>query len=630
MAERVLEFDRDVRAELRTWLDGLSGIARRVNEAASFSELLGEVAATTCGLTGYDFCAILLPDERRTTLLIHGSYGLRPEYVSEVNARRPIRVGPTDHGEAPTSRAFRYQRPVHVKDLWLDPSCAPWESVGHEQGNRSLLSLPLITSRGTLGALNCYTRQLRDFSGDDIVFMETLANQAALAIETATLRSRERATIERLDSLNRQLREQHASLRQAEHAHQEHMRLLLEDHGLDDLVSSLAQVTSSSVLIVDCHGKPLAVDPPEAPAALRRYTCQPWAGDGAVTGVRQEPFAEAVRVPLDGSGAGLPGLVAPVLLGGEVAAHLWSVKTQSGGRHSGAEQRIVERAAVITALVLSRQRIAQEAEWRVSRDLLDELLLRGDRLEPEGVLAWAHRLGVDLLRPHVLLVVGSPGSGRVEPPHGAAGPERGPLLNRVQQVLQAASVPGVATARGGEGIVLVPAEAADRGQRSSGELARLLLRGLRSPTDGQLSVAISPECEQVKDYPAAYDSARRALRLLAASGGGRILDVRRLGIYRVLLNASRPAELARFAREVLAPIERHDARHKAELVPTLRGFLKSGGSAATTAKELFVHTNTVRYRIRRVEELLGISLANEEERLQVTLALMVQDSCEAA
>lgn len=646
MAERVLEFDRDVRAELRTWLDGLSGIARRVNEAASFSELLGVIAATTCDLAGYDFCAILLPNEQRTALLIRGSYGLRPEYVSEINARRPIRVGPTPHGEAPTSRAFRYQRPVHVRDLWEDPSCAPWETVGHEQGNRSLLSLPLITSRGTMGVLNCYTRQLRDFSGDDIVFMETLANQAALAIETATLRSRERATIERLDSLNRQLREQHASMRQAEHAHQEMMRLVLEDQSLDDLASSLSAVTSSSVLIVDTYGKLLAAEPADVPSPLHRYACQVRLGDDAAPGRPQEPFAEAIRVPLPGSGAGLPAVVAPVLLGGDVAAHLWSVKQHPGGGHTGAEQRIVERAAVITALILSRQRIAQEAEWRVSRDLLDELLLRGDRLEADGVLDWGRRLGVDLQRPHVLLVVGSPHAGGLAPSTNVAGTlEKEAVLGRAQQVLRGAAVQGVATARGGEVIALVPAGSDGRGQRSVNDLARLLLRNLRPPTGTALSVAISPECDQVKEYPGAYHSARRALQLFGAGegagdgaggspgdgadGAGRIVDVRRLGIYRVLLNAARPAELARFAREVLAPLEEYDVRHKAELVRTLRAFLKQGGSAAASAKQLFVHTNTVRYRVRKAEELLGISLANEEDRLQVTLALLVQNSCEA-
>lgn len=636
MAETVLELNGDLRAELRAWLDGLSGIARKVNDAAPLRDLLSNIATTTCKLTGYDFCAILLPNEQRTALLIVGSHGLRSEYVNEINTRRPMAIGLAEHGEAPSSRAFRYQRPVHVREIWEDDSCAPWETVAHGQGNRSLLSLPLITSRGTLGVLNCYTRQLRDFSGDDILFMETLANQAALAIETATLRSSERAQIDRLDGLNSELQEQQASMRRAEHAHYELMRLVLENHGLEDLASSLAEVTSSSVVVADAEGKPLAVSPSDTPAALRRYVSHAQAeGGGAVQDRGCEPFAETCRVPVNDWGAGLPGLAVPVLLDGEMVARLWSVKRRPGEMHSPAERRIVERATIMTALILSRRRVAQEAEWRVSRDLLDALLARGKRLEPKAVLDWGRRFGVDLGTPHVLLVV------RLSEDDGTESVDGGEadafydfntrvLLSRMQQVLKGASVQAVATARSSEVVGLVPVEMEHRSGRSPRELAHLLLRDLRQPGGPELSVAISPECARGKDYPGAYETARQALRLLAESGsGGRIVDARNLGVYRVLLDASDPGELARFAHDVLRPLEDHDASHRVGLVETLRTFLRSGSSTVAASAKLFVHPNTVRYRVNRIQELLGMSLSNEEDRLQVTLAMMIHDTCRA-
>ncbi|MQA84095.1 MAG: GAF domain-containing protein [Streptosporangiales bacterium] len=635
MGQGVLELGRDVRAELRAWLDGLSGIARKVNEGAPRSELADVIASTTCDLTGYDFSAILLPNEQRTALLIVGSCGMRPEYIREINARRPIRIGPSDQGEAPTSRAFRYQRPVHIKDVWEATSCAPWEAVAHEQGNRSLLSLPLITSRGTLGALNCYTRVPRDFSGEDVVFMETLANQAALAIEAATLHSTERARIARLDSLNRTLREQQDVLRTAERAHGELMRLVLQDRDLDDLTFSLARTTSSIVLITDEHDTVTAASSRDLPEALLRHVVgAPEPPGGSAEDGGYVPFAHARRIPVSERGAGLPALVVPVLLAGEEVARLWAVRPRAGEPHTPAERRIVERAAIVVALVISKRRTAQEAGWRASRDFLDELLVHRDRVDASAVLERGRRLGTDLRKPHVLLVAGSvPGSG----PASSDGADDSTrelrarvLLGRVQQVLGEVSVPAVATVRGGPGsseaIVLFPAAEDRGGGRSPTEVAKLLVRALRHPAGRAMSVAISPECEKVDDYPSAYDSARRALSLATAhTRGDGIVDVRRLGVYRILLNVSQPAELARFAEDLLDPLERYEAKHGGELLRTLRVFLDAGGSATSAGEELFVHPNTVRYRIHRAEQLLGVALGKDEDRLQVKLALMIRE-----
>lgn len=628
MGQGILELDRDVRTELREWLDGLSGIARKVNEGAPLTDVLDVIAATTCELTGYDFSAILLPNEQRTALLIVGSCGMRPEYIREVNSRRPIRIGPSEQGEAPTSRAFRYQRPVHIRDLWSASSCAPWEAVAHEQGNRSLLSLPLIGSQGPRGALNCYTRVPRDFSGDDVVFMETLANQAALAIEAATLHAGARARNERLDNANRELRTQRDALRQADEAHQELMRLVLDGRELDDLASALAGIVSSIVVVSDGHGCVLAASPWEFPQMLRRYVTAPAVSDAcAEIGQEQEPRTELLRIPVSERGAGLPALVVPVSLDGEVVARLWAVHPRADIPHTAAERRIVEGAALVVALMIAKQRTAHEAEWRVSRDLLDELLLRGNRIDATVVHEWGRRFGVDLREPHVLLVAGPDSTG--SPPAGAAGPtselSARVLLGRVRQVLNELPIRAVATARGSEAVVLVPAGEDEGGRRSPGELAGFLLRALRHPDGQDLCVVISPECEQVDDYPKAYDIAHRALGLATMDGRAKgVVDVRRLGVYRLLLNAARPAELTRFARDLLGPLERYEAKHAGEILRTLEAFLDMGGSPAGAAQRLFVHSNTVRYRIRRVEELLGVSLAKDEDRLQLKLALMIR------
>ncbi|MBY4214974.1 helix-turn-helix domain-containing protein [Rhodococcus fascians] len=76
-----------------------------------------------------------------------------------------------------------------------------------------------------------------------------------------------------------------------------------------------------------------------------------------------------------------------------------------------------------------------------------------------------------------------------------------------------------------------------------------------------------------------------------------------------------------FVEHVLAPLLEHDRRTDADLTATLREFLANGGSWHRTAESMHVHLNTVRYRIKRVEELLGRDLGSTADRLDVYLAL---------
>jgi len=60
------------------------------------------------------------------------------------------------------------------------------------------------------------------------------------------------------------------------------------------------------------------------------------------------------------------------------------------------------------------------------------------------------------------------------------------------------------------------------------------------------------------------------------------------------------------------------------LVDTLRTYVGAGGSVAATARTMFVHRNTVHYRVRRIEQLTGLDLSRLEDRLLCELALLAE------
>ena len=92
-----------------------------------------------------------------------------------------------------------------------------------------------------------------------------------------------------------------------------------------------------------------------------------------------------------------------------------------------------------------------------------------------------------------------------------------------------------------------------------------------------------------------------------------------------LLLATVPASVLRSFRErLLGPLLAYDDQHRAELLPTLREFLACSGSWNVCAARMYVHVNTVRYRIRRIEELTGRDLSRLDDQVDFFLALRIR------
>ena len=124
----------------------------------------------------------------------------------------------------------------------------------------------------------------------------------------------------------------------------------------------------------------------------------------------------------------------------------------------------------------------------------------------------------------------------------------------------------------------------------------------------------------------ALDQARQARRIAALLGGGvRVVDAARLGSVELLL-ATAPAEARQaFRASLLTPLLDYDADHGTELVRTLRVFLDCSGSWTKAAEAMFVHVNSLRYRMRRVEELTGRDMGSLADQAAMLLALRLAD-----
>ncbi|MFF1677148.1 PucR family transcriptional regulator ligand-binding domain-containing protein [Streptomyces sp. NPDC058256] len=120
------------------------------------------------------------------------------------------------------------------------------------------------------------------------------------------------------------------------------------------------------------------------------------------------------------------------------------------------------------------------------------------------------------------------------------------------------------------------------------------------------------------------DEARHAHRIAClGTGTVRTATGDDLSSYLLLL-ASVPEDVRRLYRErLIGVLERYDAEHGSDLVGTLAAFLDASGSWHRCAEQLHVHVNTLRYRLQRVEQLTGHSLATLRDRVDFCLALSI-------
>ncbi|PBC85369.1 purine catabolism regulatory protein [Streptomyces sp. 2224.1] len=290
-----------------------------------------------------------------------------------------------------------------------------------------------------------------------------------------------------------------------------------------------------------------------------------------------------------------------------------------------AERYAVHSAVALLTLTTERSRALQDAEQRLGAAVL-KMLLAG---EPDHARAVAGRLYGGLLDAPFRMVVAEAVAGD-EQASGAGGGASGLLDGLADAMDSAAARTGeavLAVPDGGRLIVLVAdggaaadacaayaAEARTAARpRSHGRAARAeaghaegVAVGLSAPTGPMAAANAYRQAEQ------ALSVARRRGRALVEHE-----DVAAGSVLPLLADDAVRA----FADGLLRALREHDARGRGDLVASLRAWLARHGQWDAAAADLGVHRHTLRYRMRRVEEILGRSLDDADVRMELWLAL---------
>lgn len=600
--------------QLRPQRETLDFIARRVSEALRFKS-----------------CAILLPDEHAGQMRIEGAYRLEEEYVQEVNMRRKVRLEPGLAGGGPTTRSYGTGQVVAVTDLQSDPSFGPWRTLAKKYGFGSMISAPLMLRGKAIGVLNGYGEQPRTYGDEEKQVMLAVAAQAALAIEISGLLLNQKETIDQLRRLTQSLRTQQTVLERLQVIHQQLTDLVLVGEGAEAIAATLARLLNRPVLAWDRFRHPVsAAFPPGSPIPEEDLAqWQGWLNDPTVTaGLTRLGSGEASLLvrPRQGAGRTHAITLAPVMVDGEVLGYLGAVEREES--LDLVEQRALEQGATVLALELVKQTAVRETEERLKADFIHDLF-EGRFTDHARLRERAIVYQIDLSALHQVAVIDFHDLAGFAAAREMTESEGNRLLHRLARLIGeslSGSIPGSSVTQMGDRLTCIcPLPRNEQSPRYGLSAFRALLEQVRQWYPGLSAlVVLGGPCQTPQDFQTAYHDALAGLEVLKRFGHReRVLALDELGLFRLMLTDCSPQRLLDAARSTLGQLLARDQRRTGDLFRTLATYLDSDCDLQGTADRLGLHPNTLKYRLRQVEEITGLHARRPQDLLQLNFAVTV-------
>ena len=576
--------------EVRALLDGrqrreqqLAALYASASDLSSLRDLeqvLQAIVSRARELLASDAAYLTLSDDTRGATYMRVTEGIETQAFKQVLI--PFGAG---LGGLVASTVTPYATADYVADARFEHVI---DAAVSGEGLVAILGVPLRLGDKAIGVLYAAYRRERPFTADEVALLLSLADHAAVAIETASLFTELKTALADLQRASDVISAHSSAVERAAAEHERLSAVLLNGGGLAEVAAAVVDVLGGSLLVVDPPGRLLVSAGPEVP-------------DAAAVADSALPRSRGRRARTSRTPDGRPVVVAPVFAGGDVLGAVVCV----GPDLDDAGVRILERAAVVTALLLLQERSIAEAEHRLRGELFDDLFAVPQR-DLEGLHRRALHLGLDLASPHSLIVV------RV------ADPAKGATAWRAARMAHGPA--GTSGQHRGDLVLLVAAaDAAAAGRRVSTQIS-LAVGGL-------VTVGVAGPGAGAEELAELYREASRCCDVLVALGRtGEVAGRDELGVYGLLLSAAGQDELDRFVTRTVGPLVEYDRDRGSELVRTLLAFYGAGGSLTRTAQELFVHVNTLYQRLERITQLLGDGWRSGDGALQVHLALQLHTS----
>ena len=416
-------------------------------------------------------------------------------------------------------------------------------------------------------------------------------------------------------AFTRLVNEQYALLQRSIAAQERLQRIVLSERGLDAIVGALSTLVGGPALVFDGRGelqaqrtfrRELDREVVDALGAELRERARRGDGRGFVPG-HPDLAPRGLALPVGGAEGAAERDAVP---------QAWLVAAKDSGGLAEIDRLILHQAVTVVALELLRRRVADTTERRLAGDVLNAVV--GGELE-----------GAELVRRLEPFGLGGRVSALVIAPPPRIAHEA--CEAALADALRAEAVGGLVAACGRFVAALLPGfgdeelfELAERVVARTGEAL-----GARPAAGAGRAVAAGRAREAYHEARCALEA--RELGAGAAARNGRanghpaaeegVATYRDLGSFQLLLSLQDSDALRLFCESLLGPIEHGEGHYGGELMRSLEAFIECNGQWEAAARRLYCHRHTLRYRVRKIEELTGRDLSSARDRIEFWLAL---------
>jgi len=315
-------------------------------------------------------------------------------------------------------------------------------------------------------------------------------------------------------------------------------------------------------------------------------------------------------LPLGDSPIHLARLLSPIISGDRARGYLSVIGPVA--ELDMFDSLTVEHGAAACALEMAKTKAVNEAKKSLRGDFLEGLL--AGSLPRKEIERLEGRLDHNTSEPHAVMVAGWIGTDKLS-------------LRRLETsthwVLSNHPRPALVHVYGNQYLVIFQALKNLEDMDSAHQLGRRIREQIEMEyPEATLIGGISGPTKTLAEWPEAYDQALQAMQL-----GERLkltnqfVEFESLGIYRLLYALEEQPEVREFTDEIMQPLIEYDIHNRGSLVKTVEAYFDHHGNISQTAESLFVHRNTLLYRMERIQELTGLNLDHANMRLALHLSL---------
>lgn len=270
-----------------------------------------------------------------------------------------------------------------------------------------------------------------------------------------------------------------------------------------------------------------------------------------------------------------------------------------------------EHGAAACALEMAKAKAVSEAEKKLRGDFLEGLL--AGTLPQKEIERLEGRLDHDTTQAHAVITV-------------AWDDPEPPSLRRLETamnwLLSSHNRPAILHVYAGDHVAVFQVLRDEEDMSTAHELDRRLREHIQAEFgDVRLVSGVSGPAKTLADWPSVHQEALQAMQLGQRLKFSHMVEFNSLGIYQLLSHIEHLAPVQTFTQQIIGPLADYDRRHRGSLVQTIDAYFAHHANVSQTAESLFIHRNTLLYRLERIQELTGQDINQADMRLALHLAL---------